>query len=162
MPVLLVRHASAGSRRKWQGDDTDRALDDRGRRQAEGLVDLLAPFDVVRVLSSPSVRCMQTVEPAAAGRGLAVIADDDLLEGNSPTAVALVRSLLGPGSSTAGADGPAIVMCSHGDTIPDALDALAREGAALGDDLPCKKGSTWVVWRGPAGDVAGRYLPPPA
>ena len=162
MPVLLVRHASAGSRRKWEGDDADRPLDDRGRRQAEGLVDLTAPFDVVRVVSSPSVRCMQTVEPVAAGRGLAVIPDDDLLEGNSPQALAVVHSLLAPGSSTAGADGPAVVMCSHGDTIPDALDALAREGAALGDDRPCRKGSTWVVWRGPDGDVAGRYLPPPA
>lgn len=160
--MLLVRHASAGSRRKWPGDDADRPLDDRGRRQAEGLIDLLAPFDVVRVLSSPSVRCVQTVEPVAAGRSLPVVPNDDLFEGNSPQAGALVRSLLDPGSSTAGADGPAVVVCSHGDTIPDALDVLAREGAALGDDRPCKKGSTWVVWRGPEGDVAGRHLSPPA
>ena len=162
MPVLLVRHASAGSRRKWHGDDADRPLDDRGRRQAEGLVDLLAPFEVVRVLSSPSVRCVQTVEPVAAGRGLALVPDDDLLEGHSRQAIALVRSLLAPGSSTAVVDGPAIVVSSHGDTIPDALDALAREGADLGDEPACKKGSTWVVWRGGEGVVGARYLPPPA
>lgn len=162
MPVLLVRHAAAGSRERWDGDDASRTLDDRGRRQAAGLAEALAGFDVVQVLSSPSVRCVETVEPVAAGRGLPVIRDDDLSEGHSRQAVTLARSLLAPGASTAGGDGPAVVLCSHGDVIPDVLGVLARDGASLGGDQPCRKGSTWVLWREPAGGVAGRYVPPPA
>lgn len=162
MPVLLVRHAAAGDRRAWDGDDASRPLDERGRRQAAGLVEALAGFDVARVVSSPAERCRQTVDPLALGRDLPVIPDDDLFEGNSPYAVALVLSLLAPASGTAGADGPAVALCSHGDVIPEVLAVLEREGARLGEVRRCKKASTWAVWREPGGGVAARYLPPPA
>jgi len=162
VPVLLVRHAAAGSRERWDAGDAGRPLDDRGRSQASGLVEALAGFDVVRILSSPSLRCVETVQPLAAGHGLTVVPDDDLLEGHSRQAVTLARSLLAPGVSTAGGDGPAVVLCSHGDVIPDVLGVLARDGASLGGDRPCRKGSTWVLWREPAGGVSGRYLPPRA
>lgn len=160
MPVLLVRHAAAGSRRAWEGDDAERPLDKRGRRQAEGL-DVSAPFDVVRVQSSPAVRCVQTVEPVAAAHGLTVERTDELQEGNGPHALALVRGLLAGGSDVSRPDGPAAVLCSHGDVIPEILGALEREGANLGDDRRCQKGSTWVVNVGPGGTIVARYLPPP-
>ena len=35
--VLLVRHAKAGSRAKWKGEDAERPLDGTGQAQAEGL-----------------------------------------------------------------------------------------------------------------------------
>ena len=41
MIVYLVRHARAGHRAQWDGNDTLRPLDERGRRQAELLVDQL-------------------------------------------------------------------------------------------------------------------------
>ena len=162
MPVLLVRHAAAGSRRKWDGEDADRPLDDRGRRQADGLVDVQAAFDVVRVLSSPAVRCVQTVEPVAAALGVTVGPTDDLQEGNGRRGLVLVRPFLAPDSGVSGPDGPAVVLCSHGDVIPEILGALEREGADLGDDRRCQKGSTWAVWREPDGRVEALYLPPPA
>lgn len=160
MPVLLVRHAAAGSRRAWTGDDAERPLDDRGRRQAAALAKVLAPFDVVRACASPAVRCVATVEPVAASRGLGVERDDVLFEGNGAQALALVRMLLAPPSVSAGLDGPTVVLCSHGDVIPEVLGDLEREGAALGDDRRCQKGSTWVLTVGPDGAVVGRYLPP--
>ncbi|MGI8684635.1 MAG: SixA phosphatase family protein [Acidimicrobiales bacterium] len=159
MPVLLVRHAVALSRRSWAGDDVERPLDKRGHRQATALVKALEPFDVVRVLSSPAVRCIATVEPLAVARGLEVKPGDELFEGNGRRALALVRSLAE--SDAGGADGPAIVLCSHGDVIPEVLDLLAHEGADLGPERRSQKGSVWVLHRGPKG-VAGRYLPPPA
>ncbi len=70
MPVLLVRHAVALSRRSWAGKDADRPLDDRGHNQARSLVPLLEATAVVRVLASPAIRCVATVEPLAEHRGL--------------------------------------------------------------------------------------------
>lgn len=162
MPVLLVRHAVAVSRRSWPGDDGERPLGDRGRSQADALVDQLAPFDIVRVLSSPAVRCVATAAPVAAARGLEVEPEDGLFEGNGRRAATLVRSLLEHGTDTAAPDGRAVALCSHGDVIPEVLAALEREGADLGDDERCQKGSTWVLERGTDGALGGRYLRPPA
>jgi len=61
--MYLVRHAKAGSRSAWSGPDDLRPLTKTGRRQADALGDLLAERRVTRVVSSPSVRCRQTVEP---------------------------------------------------------------------------------------------------
>lgn len=78
--LLLVRHASAGDRYEWEGDDRLRPLDERGRRQADQLVDLLEQYEVTRVLSSPSLRCVQTVEPFAQARGLGIEIRNELSE----------------------------------------------------------------------------------
>ena len=154
MAVLLVRHAVAVARDGWDGDDDGRPLTDRGRRQAAGLVEHLAPYGPVVVRSSPSVRCIDTVAPLAAAAGLDVEPADDLAEGNGRAAAGLVRSLVhAPG---------AVVLCTHGDVIPDVLVALDKDGARLGDEGRCAKGSTWVLDLDGHGRVRGRYLPPPA
>jgi phosphohistidine phosphatase SixA len=101
---VLVRHASAGDRDDWDGEDRLRPLDARGRRQAAELVELLLPLEVRRVVSSPYVRCVETVEPLAAALGLQVEEDDRLGEGAGRTAVELV-----------GEDG--ILCCTHGDVV---------------------------------------------
>jgi 8-oxo-dGTP pyrophosphatase MutT (NUDIX family)/phosphohistidine phosphatase SixA len=90
-PLLVVRHASAGDREDWAGADAGRPLDERGRRQAEELVDQLAPYAIKRIVSSPFVRCVETAEPLARARGLEVETSDDLAEGADP---ARVRRLL--------------------------------------------------------------------
>jgi phosphohistidine phosphatase SixA len=71
MPYL-VRHAHAGDKRAWTGPDRLRPLSGSGRREAHGLLVQLRPYPVVRILSSPAVRCVQTVEPLAQRRGLPV------------------------------------------------------------------------------------------
>jgi phosphohistidine phosphatase SixA len=127
--VLLLRHASAGARERWSGDDRLRPLDARGCRQAEALVAALAGRVVTQVLSSPFLRCVQTVQPLAAARGLAVETREELAEGSPREAVlALV----------AGCDGA--VLCTHGDVVE----------AVLGEELP-KGGGCWL-------DGAGRPL----
>jgi len=153
MTLLLVRHAVAVPRKGWSGDDDDRPLTQRGRRQAAALVGQVAAFLPTRVLSSPSVRCVDTVAPLAAARGVVVECDTDLAEGNGDRAVALVRVL-------ADSDGDNVV-CTHGDVVADVLAALGREGARL-DDNRCQKGSTWLVERDKKGRIRGRYLPPPS
>jgi len=138
--VYLVRHARAGHRETWAGeDDTVRPLDKRGQRQAEALVAQLAERDFSRVLSSPYLRCVQSVEPLAEARGLQVAAVDALAEGaGEAAAFELFRGL----------DAPA-VGCVHGD--------LAQ--MLLGENL--KKGATAVLDVGDDGlDVLERLDPP--
>ena len=52
----MVRHAHAGAKDRWSGDDRLRPLTDRGRREALALVRTLTAYEPVRVLSSPLVR----------------------------------------------------------------------------------------------------------
>lgn len=118
MTSVLVRHASAGDRDDWDGDDRLRPLDARGRRQAKGLIELLRPFDVRRVRSSPYARCVETVEPLAEALGLSVELDDRLAEGAGHAAYALVQE-----------DG--IVCCTHGDVVGDLLGLGLKKGAAV-------------------------------
>jgi 8-oxo-dGTP diphosphatase len=115
---VLLRHASAGDRGDWHGDDRLRPLDARGRRQAATLVELLGPIDVRRVVSSPYVRCVATVEPLAAALGLPLEVDDRLAEGSGRAARELLQE-----------DG--VVACTHGDIVEDVLGRGLKKGAGV-------------------------------
>ncbi len=153
MCVYLVRHGKAGSRHDWKAPDHQRPLSKRGWRQAEGLVDLLAERGIERVVSSPFVRCVESVRPLADKLGLDVETADELAEGASTAeAVELLRRLA---RST-------VVLCSHGDVVGEILDALvADDGLDLPADYPCVKGSTWELCADGDRFVTARYLAPP-
>jgi len=117
MPLLLVRHASAGDRATWRGDDRERPLDARGLTQAEKLVDLLAPFDVDAIYTSPYRRCTQTVEALAAARSLLIERPDELGEEEQyERGAELVRSLADRN----------VVICGHGGLESLVLDEPPR------------------------------------
>ena len=80
MSLLLVRHAVAVSKHDWPSDDRLRPLNDKGFAQARALVDVLAGHRIEVIVSSPAVRCVQTVEPLAAALGLEVVEDAVLWE----------------------------------------------------------------------------------
>jgi len=65
---FFVRHAKAGSRSHWTGDDRQRPLSKKGVKQAEDLVSVLGDFPISAVFSSPYRRCLETVEPLAKAR----------------------------------------------------------------------------------------------
>jgi 8-oxo-(d)GTP phosphatase len=112
-PLLLVRHAGAGDRKSWEGDDRLRPLDELGRVQAERLVEVLAGHRIARVCSSPYVRCVQTVERL----GLPVERRDELAEGAGLSALASVA-----------AEGPG-VLCVHGDVLEELLGEEPAKGS---------------------------------
>lgn len=127
-PVALVRHGSAGDRAVWAGDDALRPLDDRGRREAEAIARLLCDRMPLRILTSPAVRCVQTVVPLAELVGVPAEHTSGLAEGADPDAAELVEDA-----------GPLLVLCSHGDVI----------GRLIGFDRPARKGSIWLCeWDG--------------
>jgi len=159
--LLVVRHANAKSRRDWTRSDDLRPLNGRGRTQAENLIATLEGAPIARVLSSPAVRCIETVAPLADKRAISVEYDALLAEG------ARIDRLIEHAASLNGVGGA--VLCSHGDVIPPLVETLA-ESAAI--DLPAdggwSKGSTWVLdcelWAGgpiPLRLRSARYLPAP-
>ena len=154
MHLYVVRHAKAGSRHEWEGPDHLRPLSKKGRRQADGLASLLADRNVQRVLSSPFIRCVETVQPLADKVGLEVELSDALAEGARTKAVlALVRDLGTVGS----------VVCSHGDVIPNLLESLASEDPLrIPRDFPCPKGSIWDLAGEDGKYMEAHYIPPPA
>ena len=80
MPVLLIRHGHAGNRKDWRGEDRLRPLTPKGYRQALALVKRVQPWPPARILSSPYVRCVQTVQPLGDELGLKVEEVEELAE----------------------------------------------------------------------------------
>ena len=80
--VLLVRHghSSANGEGILAGRLPGIHLTDRGREQADQLADRFRGLPVVRVVSSPLERCLETAAPLAAAVGLEITVDDDLQE----------------------------------------------------------------------------------
>jgi 8-oxo-dGTP pyrophosphatase MutT (NUDIX family)/phosphohistidine phosphatase SixA len=156
--VLLVRHARAGNKRDWPGDDRLRPLDGTGRRQAETLAEMLPVFRPARVLAADRVRCVDTVGPLATRLGLKVEIDPVFNEAKRTDAervVARVRALASAGQP--------VVVCSQGGVIPGALSSLAEESGTKLGSPSASKGSVWALSLDRTGRLAGvDYYPPTA
>lgn len=153
MTAYLVRHAKAGDRAAWEGDDRLRPLSRPGSRQALALVDVFKDAQVKSVLSSPYLRCIQTVEPVARHFGLRVEQERKLAEGAGGESVLQVIRERGESNT---------VLCTHGDVIQEFLERLVEEGVVSRKGIALEKGSTWVVEVEQGRILTARYLPAPA
>ncbi len=134
--ISLVRHARAGSRKAWTAPDADRPLDAKGRDQAAAIDAVLRLRPIARVVSSPALRCRQTMGPLVQHLHLPLEVHEALAEGTRvEQTLALLDECLAGGRDA--------VLCSHGDVIPLTLDALAARGVPLPGLRECKKGSIW-------------------
>jgi phosphohistidine phosphatase SixA len=150
--VYLVRHADAGDREKWTDPDHLRPLTKAGRRQVDALTEALAKERVTRVLTSPHVRCVQTVQPLAERLGISIELSDALIEGAATEeSVALIEKLAGENA----------VLCTHGDVVGNLLFYAERHGVPIGEPR-MKKASTWVIDTEAGAIISARYTPPPA
>ncbi|TMK81920.1 MAG: NUDIX hydrolase [Actinobacteria bacterium] len=137
--VSLIRHAKAGSRHAWHGRDRLRPLSQAGRAQASGLVDAFDGRPTDRLLSSPYLRCVETLEPLALSRSLAIETTKALAEG-APVqdALRLIEETARGGSAA---------LCTHGDVLTGLIRHLRETGVSLRGDLDGKedfrKGSIW-------------------
>lgn len=151
MAVHLVRHAHAGKRSEWIGDDRERPLTDRGALQSLALATELADVAVGRVVSSAYLRCVQTVQPVADAFGLVVEPSEAFIEGmDGEAAYGMLLEL----------DAVDGVACSHGDVLPAILRRLVTNGMETDGPLLCQKGSMWIVEFEGDRPRRGRYLPP--
>jgi phosphohistidine phosphatase SixA len=151
--VYFVRHAKAGHRSRWDGDDRERPLSRAGRHQAKLIAARLAARTTTTLVSSPFARCMQTLEPLATLTGATVVADDRLAEEQPfEPVLALLADL--PDSS---------VLCSHGDVIPETIAALERRGLRITNTPDWRKATVWLLERDGDGTfTSGRVWSPPA
>jgi len=123
--VVVLRHARARSRKAWRSDDTQRPLLRVGELDAERLVPLLAAYGVTEVVSSPSVRCVQTVAPFAELTGWTVREERSLTEEHhGATAVRrVVEGLLDGRVDGVGARAGSL-LCTHRPVLPEVFAAL--------------------------------------
>jgi phosphohistidine phosphatase len=151
--LFLLRHAHAGDPERWSGDDADRPLSDKGRRQAERVGRLLAAGDEPPdlVVTSPKVRADETARIVAEALGVPVIVDRRLV---GPLYAEEVQDILA-------AAGPAERPCLVGHD-PDFSSLLGELlGVAV---VPMRKGAlARVDFEGQVRSGRGvlRYLVPP-
>ena len=127
--LLLIRHARAGDRDEWTGDDRRRPLDKKGWAQAAALPDLLALYPVERVLASPADRCVQTVEALSRARGIEIEVRDELGEDRQEIdGAGLVRRMLGTAVAVACHGGLAEAVTGESQRKAETLVLDARGG----------------------------------
>lgn len=155
VPVVLLRHATAGRKSEWNDEDLLRPLDPAGREDALRLIDLLAAFGPMRVATSAAARCVETVTPYAVARSAP-------LRTEPPLTVALESAGGGFDVEAARAYMAALmaeprptVVCTHGELVPALLAAaLDRLGAPLPRQPGLAKGSFWVLHAAADGTLA--------
>jgi 8-oxo-dGTP diphosphatase len=116
--LVVVRHTKARSKKAWRTDDRLRPLLSVGRTQAKRLVPLLNAYAPTRLVTSSSVRCVQTVAPYAVACGWPLQETDALSEEDATAegVVDLVDELLHTKECA--------LMCTHRPVLPTVLDSL--------------------------------------
>lgn len=114
-PLIVLRHGDARARATWRGEDRLRPLLVAGRRQAVTVAGILAAYDVRRIVTSPSARCLQSVVPYAEDTGLPVeqvplLSEEEAEKG---AVVELTSNLLAGLGEHGGT-----VLCTHRPVLP--------------------------------------------
>jgi len=149
--LFLVRHAVAGVRDNMNPHDDQRRLDAVGIDQAKAIADTWTDLSVQAIYASPARRCIETVTPLADRLGIQLTVAPELFEGASTSrSIEFVRSFTGQ----------TVVLCSHGDVIPDILRNLQVGGSRL-EGRGCAKGSIWELDNSTDRIESGRYLNAP-
>ena len=122
VPLIVLRHGQSRSRKAWRRDDRVRPLLQLGHLQAQRLVPVLAAYDVRRVISSSSLRCLQTVEPYADTAGLEIEETDRLSEED---ATQKKVDKMAEAAVEAAVDGKrGVLLCTHRTVLPLVFDAI--------------------------------------
>jgi 8-oxo-dGTP diphosphatase len=142
VPLVILRHASAGDPAAWGGDDTLRPLDDTGREQADRLAEVLILYGAADVVSADVVRCTETVLPFADKSSLTVHAEPLLSEaGFAQNPAATADRLLEIAASRT-----PMVLCSQGTVIPALVSELCKAyGFPVPRDPSLRKSDAWVA-----------------
>ena len=148
----VVRHAKAGSRGHWSGDDRQRRLSKKGLKQAAALVTVFEPFPITAIFSSPFLRCVQTVEPLARTRKLPLKQSPALAEG---------QGLAGAMQFMGDPKLDEVVLSTHGDIVWELVEELVNRRVIRPGTGGFDKGSTWVVDVEAGSFVNARFIPAP-
>jgi 8-oxo-(d)GTP phosphatase len=151
LPLLVLRHGKARSRKTWRVDDQLRPLLAVGREQARRLAPVVAAYDVGQVVSSVSTRCAETVAPYVEASGARLRLTDRLSE-EGATAAALrkvVDRLVGR-METHRVGG---LICTHRPVLPRLFEELGVDDPQLNTGellvLHLRKGVVRAIERQP-------------
>jgi 8-oxo-dGTP diphosphatase len=121
-PLILARHGQlAGGARDWAGKKKLRPLDDVGTKQARSLASVLAHYAPVRLISAPSVRCLETLGPYADEAGIGIQHEKTLLKKHFTLQQGLDLAL---GAMDGGTP---TVICGYRDSLEELFTALCRQ-----------------------------------
>ena len=119
--LIVLRHGKAVPPASWDGPDATRPLLHRGLEQSQNVAAAIAAWAPAKLISSPAVRCLATIEPVAHLTGLSVKASDaisqDSFEEGTASVHSLVRKRIRKQQNA--------VICSHGPVIPEIIDEIA-------------------------------------
>ena len=149
--TAMVRHAHAGERKKWAGNDALRPIDPQGQAEADGLAVVLAQFSPERLFAATPLRCRQTLQPLADRLGLPIVTDSAFAEPADPDDLPAKAKIAAVRLAEV-RDGATAAICSQGKVMPPLLALLRHED----DPAPYKtpKGGGWLLsWSG--GTLAG-------
>lgn len=146
--IHLIRHAKARNRLDWTEPDEVRPLTKRGRREAEAVATRLVDDPPGRLVSSPYLRCVQTLGPLAAALGATIETTEALAE-DASGAEALDLLL-----AIARAD--TVACCTHGDVVLAIADLLALPPTHV------RVASTWELAVEDGRVAAARFVEQPA
>ncbi|MGD9618640.1 MAG: NUDIX domain-containing protein [Mycolicibacterium sp.] len=139
--VMIVRHATAGSKARYKGDDRNRPLDKHGRAQAESLVGQLLSFGACELYAADRTRCRQTLDPLAEELATVIRDEPELTE----EAYADNRKAARQRVLEIAATSPNPVICTQGKVIPDLIGWWCARDGVRPDKSQNRKGSTWVM-----------------
>jgi 8-oxo-dGTP diphosphatase len=148
---VLLRHAHAVTKRGWEGTDAARPLTPRGAHQAVVFAELAGGLPIRRILTSPALRCEQTVAPLAAARDLSVRRTPALaVDGSLDALLTLLGSDAAAGS----------VLCTHGERLRSLFTAWQEQGrrGLPGPSSRMGKGDAWLIGGYPGTEATASYL----
>jgi 8-oxo-(d)GTP phosphatase len=120
--IIALRHGKATPAENWDGPDSTRPLLQRGIDQSLSVALGIAAYRPAKLISSPAVRCMQTIAPTARVTGLPVTEkveiSQDAYRSDAAAVTKVIAKRLRKGRTT--------VLCSHGPVLPQLIDAVVR------------------------------------
>lgn len=138
--LIIIRHAHRDKPAPL-GRQADNGISKKGRVQARNVARLykkLFGAQQAELLSSPKVRCVETLAPIAKKLKRKIAIDKALDEQLDGVSMEAYREMVGNFiKSWTKSKSPITIVCSHGDWIPIALDVL------LGAGFELKKGG-WI------------------
>lgn len=124
-PLIIVRHAIALPRSRWNRQDWLRPLDPRGQARASALVPLLTAFGPMSLVTSSSTRCQQTLAPygraTRTSLSLKASLSEETFEKKPGKAIRVIEKALDKAEPVA--------VCTHRPLLPALLRKLAEREA---------------------------------
>jgi broad specificity phosphatase PhoE len=172
--VHVIRHALALDRHAWVGDDRMRPLNEQGRAQARALVGRYPTAPPDRLLSSPALRCIETLQPTADTFAIPIEQVVFLAEGapahearrNLIAAVEQTRTVTASPATRRGSRGdggvrPLVLACTHGDVLEGLIELLVVERVPFDGAVRTPKSVTYELEVAGGSISRARVVEPP-